>query len=175
MDLRRKKGGTHVSDEAADCVYGKDVEGVVAADQELQLRGIVAADASENTVYDRSPRRNKARSRCDSHETGNHARTESYDGPFVLMTVVNKAPCDTCNTCSEISDHGCHYGTHVCTERTTRVESGESLAYILLVRYRQVVILPKPADPEEDGSDDDMSNVVWAIVDFLCAVTTTWA
>ena len=38
-----------------------------------------------------------------------------------------------------------------------------------------MVVLPKPANPEKHGSNDDMSDIVWAVVDFLSTVTTTWA
>lgn len=38
-----EEGGQDVADEAADGVFGEDVEGVVDAQEELELRGVVGA------------------------------------------------------------------------------------------------------------------------------------
>jgi len=39
----REEGGQDVADEAADGVLGEDVEGVVDAEEELELGGVVGA------------------------------------------------------------------------------------------------------------------------------------
>lgn len=53
--VSREKGGADVADEAADAVDGEDVEGVVDAEQELQLGGVVGEGGAEDAAGDGGP------------------------------------------------------------------------------------------------------------------------
>jgi hypothetical protein len=47
--------GADVADEAADTVNGEDVEGIINAEQKLELRGVVGKCGAEDTEDDSSP------------------------------------------------------------------------------------------------------------------------
>lgn len=50
-----EEGCADIADEAADAVNGKDVEGVVDAQDELQLGGVVGKGGTEDAVGDSCP------------------------------------------------------------------------------------------------------------------------
>ena len=50
-----EEGGQDVADEAADAVDGKDVEGIVDAQDELELGGVVSEGGAEDPKDDGGP------------------------------------------------------------------------------------------------------------------------
>ena len=129
----------------------KYIESIVAAEEVLQLRGIVACNATAHTENDGSPGRHKARSRRDGNQSSNNAGAEAHSRPFSFQAVVNKAPGDASNASRKVGNNGSHYGTEVSRKSRASVET-------------------KPSHPEEDGSDDNVGDVMGAVVKFLCTV-----
>lgn len=68
-NLRSEETGQQVSNDTTDGVLSEDIEGVINADPELDLRGQIAADATNDAEDDRCPRGNETGSRCDGNET----------------------------------------------------------------------------------------------------------
>ena len=86
--VRGEEGGQDVADQAADGVLGEDVEGVVDAEDELELGGVVGSCCSDDTVDDCGPGWNESGAGGDGNETGDHARAEADCGPFALEAVI---------------------------------------------------------------------------------------
>lgn len=154
--LRGEESSKDVSDETADAVHGKDIERVVAAEEVLQLGGVVACDTTTGTKYNGRPRRNVSRAGCDSDKTRNNTRAETNSRPLALEAVVNQTPSDASDAGSQISNDSSHNSTQVSSQSRTSVET-------------------KPADPEEYGADNNVSYVVGAIVELLGAVAPSFS
>lgn len=105
----------------------------------------ISTCSTDNTIDDRSPRRNETRTRGNGDKASNDTGAESYSGPFLLKTIIENTPSDTTDTSSEVGDHGGHDGAEVGSESRTGVES-------------------EPANPEEDSANDDVCDVVRAVV-----------
>jgi len=143
-----EEAGEDVADETADGVHGEDIEGIVNAEEELELGGIVGAGGSNNTVDNCGPGGHETGTGGDGYETGDDTGAESHGGPFAFETVVHHAPGDSADGGCEIGHDGCHYGAQVGGQSRTGVEA-------------------EPANPEEDRADYDVGNVVWTVVKFM--------
>lgn len=53
-----KQGGKDVADDSSDGVLGKDIEGIVDSDDELQLCSVIACRSTDDTEDDCRPCRN---------------------------------------------------------------------------------------------------------------------
>ena len=122
-------------------MHGEDVERVVGFHVVLQLGGEIAADGSHSPENNRRPCRHVTRGWRDSNETRDGAGAETHGGPFAVETVVEQDPREAADGSGEVGDHAGHDSAHVRTERRPAVKT-------------------EPADPEEDGADHDMSDVV---------------
>ena len=122
----------------------EDIEGVVGADEELELRRNIAAESTDNAEDDGRPGRNETRGRGDGDETGDGARAETDDGPFLLEAVIEQHPGDGTRGCGEVGDDASHDGAEVRGEGRAAVEA-------------------EPAHPEKDGAKDDMRHIVGAV------------
>lgn len=122
-------------------MHSENVEGVVGFHVVLQFGRIIAAEGSHNAENGRRPHRDVAGSWGNGHEASDGARAEADGGPFVIQAVVEYHPGETTYGSGEMGNDTGHDGTQVSAERGTAVEA-------------------KPADPEEDGADDDVGDVV---------------
>lgn len=123
---------------------GKDVEGIVNANEELELGGKVAANSTHDTDDEASPRSHETRSRRNRNKAGNGAGAEANGAPFLLQTVIEQDPSNTTDGGSQVGDEAGHDGADVHAQGGTTVEA-------------------EPADPEEDGADDDVCDAVGAV------------
>lgn len=139
-----EEGGQDVTGHTANGVLGKDIQTVVNAKDKLELGGKVAHDSTDDTVDDSSPGGDETRGRGDGNEAGNGTRAEADSGPLLLQAVVEQAPGDTGDGGSQVGDQAGHDGAQVSSQGGTTVEA-------------------EPADPEEDGSEHDVGDVVGAV------------
>ena len=146
--IGREEGSEDVADEAADGVLGENVQRIVDAQDELEFGGVIGAGGTHDAVDDCRPGGHEAGSRGDGDQAGHHAGAEAHGGPLALEAVVEDAPGDAADTSGEVGDDGCHDRAHVGREGRACVET-------------------EPADPEEDGADDDVRDIVWAVVQFV--------
>jgi hypothetical protein len=66
-DLRSEEGSQDVADQATNTVYSEDIECVVASEEVLQLRGVVASDTTADTEDDCGPGGDVSGSRGDGN------------------------------------------------------------------------------------------------------------
>lgn len=116
----------------------------------------VSTCGTNNTIDDSSPSGNETRTGSDGYETSNDTGAETNSGPLALKTVIQNTPGDASNTSSQVGDHGSHDRTEVGSQCGTGVES-------------------EPTNPQEDGSDDNVCDVVRAVVQLVSTVATTLA
>ena len=76
-DLRSEEGSKDVSNETTNAVNRKDVEGVIAAQEVLELSRVVASDTTAYTEHHRSPGWNVSGTRSDADETSDNTRAEA--------------------------------------------------------------------------------------------------
>lgn len=146
--------GEEVTDDTANTVLSEDIKSVVDVDEELELGGVVAGGASDNTVDDSSPGSDETRAGSDGDETSNDTGAEADGRPLLLKTVVEETPGDTTNGSSNLGDDASHDTTEVSREGGTTVEA-------------------EPADPEEDCAEDNVGDVVGTVVELVGAVAAT--
>lgn len=151
-----EESSEQVADQTANSVHGEDIESVIDFEKVLELGSVVAADTADNTEDNSRPGGNETGTRRDGNETGDDAGAEADSGPLAFETVVEETPGHATNGGSQVGNDGGHDGAKVGAERGSGVET-------------------EPAHPEEDGADDDVSNVVRAVVEFVSAVATTLA
>lgn len=154
VNLRGEESSQNVSNETANTVNSENVERIVRAEEVLELRGVVAEGASNNTKDDGGPSRNETGTGSNGDEASDDAGAETDGGPLLLKTVIDQAPGDATNASREVGDDGSHDCTQIGSASRTGVES-------------------EPTNPEEDGADDNVGNVVRAVVELLGAVATT--
>ena len=143
-----EEGGEDVADQTADGVLGEDIERVVDAQHELQLRGVVCACCANDAVDDGGPGGHEARAGCDGYKACYDAGAEAHGGPFALEAVVEHAPGDSADAGGEVGYDCGHHGSHVGCEGGTGVEA-------------------EPTDPEEDSADDDVCDIVGTIIELV--------
>jgi hypothetical protein len=129
----------------------KDIESVIAAQEILELGGIVAGGGTDYTIDNSSPCGDESRSRCDSDQSSNDSTAETNGGPFPLQAVIDNAPCHTTNAGSQVGNNCSHDGAEISPKSRSGVEA-------------------EPSNPEENCSDDDVCDVVGAVVEFLGAM-----
>lgn len=142
----------------------KDVERIIDANQELELGGKVAADAGNNTNNDSAPVAvstqivtgegcqreeslpggHETSSRRDTDKTGDGTGAEANGAPLLLQAVVEQDPGQTGHGSGEVRHVARVDGLEVHGEGRAAVEA-------------------EPADPQEDGPEDDVGDVVWAV------------
>jgi len=124
-----------------DCKY---IESIINADEELELGRKVAGNTGHDAKYDGCPWGDKARARGNGNEARDSARAEANSAPLLLQAVVQNRPGEAGNASSEVGNNARHNGTYVGAQSRTAIEA-------------------EPANPEEDGSEDDVRDVVRAV------------
>lgn len=152
-DLRSKDTRHDVACHTADAVDGKDVEGIVDANEELELGGKVAANGTDDADDEAAPGSDETRSGRNRNKTGNGAGAEANRAPFLLQAVVEQDPSDTADGGGQVGDEAGHDGADVHAQGGTTVEA-------------------EPADPEEDGADDDVCDAVGAVREAVVLVVS---
>ena len=144
-----------VTNDTTNAVDSKDIEGIVNTDEVLEFGGIITGECTDNAKDDSGPGRNVAAGRSDGNETSDGTRAPTNGTPLAIETVVNNHPCKPTHRSRKIGNNAGHSRSEIATECTTTVES-------------------KPSEPEEDCSENDMSNVVRTIIQFVGSVTTSF-
>jgi hypothetical protein len=152
--VRGEDTSQQVANNSANTMLSKDIKGVVDMDEELELGGIVACGSTDDSVDDGSPWGDISRTWSDSDKASNDARAEADGRPLLLKTVVKQAPSDSTDSSSDVGNQTGHDSTNICGTSRTTVES-------------------KPSDPEEDSAENDMSDVMWAVVEFMSSVSAS--
>lgn len=155
-DLRSKETGEEVSDDTTDTVDSIDIKRIVNTQDILELGTVVASSSTDNTKDNSGPGWDETRSRSNGNETSNNTGAETDGGPLLLESVVKKTPGDTSNGSGQVGHNGGHDSAEVSTQGRTGVES-------------------EPSDPEENGTNDNVGDVVRAVVELVSTVTTTLA
>lgn len=70
--LRSEKRSEDVSDEATNAMDSKDIEGIIAAEEILELRRVVASNTTTHTENNSSPGRDISRTRGDADKTSDN-------------------------------------------------------------------------------------------------------
>lgn len=156
LNIRCEEAGQDVANDTTDRMYREDIQGIIDTDEELELRCVIAGSSADDTEYDGRPGRNVTRSRCDRNQTRNNPRAEADGGPLLFKSVIKDAPRDTTNGGGQIRDDRSHDRTHIRTESRPRVET-------------------EPTHPEEDGTDNDVCDVVRSEVELVRTVSTSLA
>lgn len=142
-DLRSKDTGENVANDTANTVDSKDIEGLVDADEELELGGEVAADTADDADDEGTPGGDEASGRGDGNEAGDGAGAEANGGPLTLQAEIEQYPGQGGHGGGELGVVAGHDGADVHAQGGTAVET-------------------EPADPEEDGAKDDVGDIVGA-------------
>jgi hypothetical protein len=140
-----EEGSEDVANKTTNGVLGKDIEGIINTKDELELGSVVGTCGTDNTVNDGSPGWNVTGTRSNSDESGNDTRAETNSRPLAFKTVIKNTPSDASNACSQVGDNSGHDSAHVGCESGTSIET-------------------EPSNPEENGTDDNVCYVVWAVV-----------
>ena len=134
-------------------MLGENIESIVNAKNKLELGGKVANDAADDTKDNGGPGRHVTGSRGDGNQTSNDTAAEANSAPLLFEPVIKQAPSQPTDTGSNVRNDAGHDGAHVCAERAAAVEA-------------------EPADPEEDGTQHDVGDIVgtvWQTVDLVVA------
>lgn len=155
VQMRNVVGGEEtreqVAEETANAMYGEDVQGVIGTQVILELGGEIASNSRRQSIDDGRPGGDEARSRCHADQTADDARTEADSAPFLLEAVVDQTPSDAPDACGEVGHERSHDCSQVGTQCASRIEA-------------------KPADPEEDGADDNVGDIVRTVVECVRAM-----
>ncbi|KAI3476989.1 hypothetical protein L1887_61419 [Cichorium endivia] len=151
-----EEGSKNVANHTADTVCRKDVERIVVAEQVLEARGKVAGGTADDTEGNGSGSAHVTGSGRDGHETRDGAGAEADGGPLALEPPVPEHPGECTDRRGDLGDHHGLHGTQVGAERRAAVEA-------------------EPAEPEEDGAEDAVADVVRAVRQLLRAVTLALA
>jgi hypothetical protein len=142
--VRSKETRQEVADNTTNGVLSEHIEAFVNADQELDLGAEVASDRANNAEDDSGPRRNETGTRGDGDETSNDTGTETHGAPLPLKTVIEENPSQATDAGSNVGNNAGHDGAGVGSKSGTTVEA-------------------EPANPEEDGSKNDVGDIVGAV------------
>lgn len=141
--VRSEETGQEVADDATNGVLSEDIESLIDANEDLDLGGEVASSTTNDAEDDSSPGRDETGAGRDGNETSDGARAEADGAPLALQAVVEEHPGEATHGRGEVGDDAGHDGTQVGGEGRAAVEA-------------------EPADPEEDGAEDDVRDVVGA-------------
>jgi hypothetical protein len=145
-----------IADDTADTMDGKDIKGIIHANEVLEFGRVVARNGTDDTKDNSRPGRDVTGRRSDGNETSDGTRAPADSRPFAFKSEIDQDPCKSTDGGSKISDDASHGSTKVAAERGTTVES-------------------EPTEPEEDGSEDDVRDIVRSVVKFMGAVSTALA
>ncbi|KAK5632870.1 hypothetical protein RRF57_008583 [Xylaria bambusicola] len=71
--LRGENTSEQVSNDPTNSVHCEDIEGIIGANEELELRSDVAADSTDNAENDSCPGGDETRGWCNGDEAGDGA------------------------------------------------------------------------------------------------------
>lgn len=122
-------------------MLGEDIEGVVHSQDVFQLGGEIAADGAHDAEDDGRPDGHVAGGGRDGDQSRNGAGAEPDRGPFLVNAIVQEDPGESTDRGRQMGDDAGRDGAQVGAEGRTAVEA-------------------EPADPEENGPDDDVGDVM---------------
>ena len=155
-NVRGEECSQSIPGETTDGVHGKDIESVVDAEHKLELGGVVAGHGADGAKDDGGPGGDVTRAGRDGDEAGDDAGAEADGGPLALETVVEQTPGEAADGGGEVGGDGGHDGAQVGGGGRAGVEA-------------------EPTDPEEDGAEHDVGDVVRPIVELVRAVAAPLA
>lgn len=123
-------------------------------DVEQGNRTYVSTCSTHHTVNNGSPSRNETRTRSDSDQSRNHTGAETNSRPLSLKTIIQHTPSNTTHASGQVGHHSSHNRTHVSSKCRSSIES-------------------EPTNPQEDGTDDNVCNVVRTVVELVGSVSAT--
>lgn len=145
-----------VTNHTANTVSSEDVKSIVVTDKVLETSGEVAGSTTENAESDGGRSSNVTGSRSDGDQTRDGTGAEANSGPLPLEPPVPEHPGQGTDRSSDLGDHHSLDSPKVGTDGGTTVEA-------------------EPTEPEEDSSQDAVSDVVRAVSKLLGAVALTFA
>lgn len=148
-----EEGVEDETDHAADTVLSEHIEGVVDAEEELDLGGKIAGDTGNDTENDGCPGVDETGSGSSSNETGDGTRAPADHGPLAGQAVIEETP-----------SHGGEHGSEA------RVPAGHGSAEV--GTKGRAAVESEPSKPEEDGAEGDERDVVRAEVHHHLLVTS---
>lgn len=125
-------------------LLAKDIKCIINSQPVLELRAVIAGNSAYDTENWRGPCGDETRCRGDGNKTCDSARAESDRGPFFVEAIIEEHPGHTSAARSSVSDEASHDSTHVCRQGGAAVEA-------------------EPANPEENGTKDDMRHVMGSV------------
>ena len=143
-DSRSEDTGQDVANHTTNTVDGEDVKSIVNTNQELELGGEVAADTADDTNNNGTVSGDEAGGRGNTNEARNGTGAEADGAPLLLKTVVEEDPGKTTHAGRQVGDVASEDGLEVHAERGTTVEA-------------------EPTNPQEDGAENNVSDVVRAV------------
>ncbi len=149
-----EEGVEDQTDNAADSVFSEHIEGVVNANEELELGAKIASNAGDNTESNAGPWGDETGGRSGGDETRDSAGTPADERPLLGEAVIEQAP-----------SHGGKHGSQA------RVPASHGSAEV--GAESRATVEAEPAEPEEDGAKSNERNVVRAEVKHHLLVTPT--
>jgi len=151
MDVREQ-----IANNTTDAVDSKDIEGIIDTNEELEFGGIITSQCADNAKDDGRPGRNVTRGGSDGNETSDGTGAPTDSTPLTFETVIKNHPCKSADGSRKIGNNAGHGCSEIAAQCTTTVE-------------------PEPTKPEENGSEDDVGNIVRSVVEFVSPVATALA
>lgn len=151
----REQCSHDAADDTANSVRCEHVEGLVDADEELDLGSKVTPDTSDETDRDGGRGTDVSGSGGDTDKTRDRTRAKTDGGELSLESPVEQHPGDTTDRSSEVGNDTSLDGAEVGGKSGSTVET-------------------KPAEPEEDGAKDDKGSVVGLVCETLGAVASSF-
>ena len=137
-------------------MHRKDIQSIINADEEFEFGGVVASSSANNAENNSRPSWNVTRPWCDRDEACDNSGAEADRGPFPFESVVKDTPGNASDRSSQVGDDRGHDRAQIRTQCRTSIES-------------------EPSNPEEDGADNDVGDIVRPEVEFMGAVSASLA
>lgn len=151
-----KESSKDVADKTTNTVRSKDIKSVIVAKNVLEASGKVACGTTDDTESQGRGGSNVTGSRCDSNQTRNGTGTESHSRPLAFEPPIPEHP-------SQATDGSRNVGHH---HRLNRPQVGTDLG---------TTVEAEPTEPEEDGAEDDVGDVVRTVSQLFGTVAITSA
>ena len=98
----------------------------------------------------------ETRSGSNGNKTYNGTRAETDDGPFALKTVIPEHPGESTDRGGEVGDNASVGSAEICAQSRATIEA-------------------EPAEPEHDGTENDVTGVMRLVGEAFSAIATTLA
>lgn len=145
-----------IANYTTNTVNSENIESIVNSNEEFELGNIIASERANHTENNCRPWRNVTGGGSNCDKTGDGTRAPTDDTPFVFETVINQNPSKSANGSRKIGDDTSHGGSEIAAKTAAAVES-------------------EPTEPQEDCSENDVSDIVGTIVELLGSVAATFS